>query len=335
MAHDIQEIDGKASFAFNANYGDPWHRLGTPVDGNMTIEEALQAANADFTVTKEPIYVHGVAGVPIEIKDKVATVATYDLGDGNHRQASLGVVGKTYAVVQNTHALEVAYDIVGASKGEAYLDTMGVLGEGAQLFSYLRLEDLIVDPVGINDKVERGLVIWWSHDGSVAMTYLFSATRVVCRNTLNFALSGARNVFRAKHTASVDARLKQAQSVLGVSTAWADAFSQQAEELLKVPYSEDRFQKVLKSVFPEPNNATDRQKENTQATHAQVRGLFANELNSQSFGTNGWTMYNSIVEYLDHQRNGSEKDRLNATMTPGSWVQKKKEAAAKAVLALA
>ena len=333
MAHDIQELDGKASFAYNS-YQDPWHRLGTPVDGNMTIPQALVAANADFIVTKEPIHAQGSGGTPIEIESKKATVATYDLGEGRQRQVALGVVGDTYAVVQNTQALEVAYDIVGASKGEAYLDTMGVLGNGGQLFSYLRLEDLVVDPVGINDKVERGLVIWWSHDGSIAMTYLFSATRVVCRNTLNFALQGAKSVFRAKHTSSVENRLTHAQSVLGVSTAWADSFKEQSEELLAVSYSEDRFQRILKSVFPEPTNPTDRQKANTQATHAQVRGLFASDLNSQNFGTNGWTMYNSIVEYLDHKRNSSESDRTRATMTPGSWIQKTKERAAASVLSL-
>ena len=331
MAHDLQVIDGKASFAYNS-YQDPWHKLGTAVDGNMTIEQALTTANADFEVTKEPIFAQAATGTdkPIAIEGKVATVANYPSGT----KTALGVVGDGYAVVQNKAALEVAYDIVGASKGDAYLDTLGVLGTGGQLFSYLRLEDLIVDPVGINDSIERGLVIFWSHDGSVAMTYAFSATRVVCRNTLNFALEGAKNVFRAKHTASVDARLRHAQSVLGVSTAWADSFKEQSEKLLSVSYSQDRFQRVLDTVLPAPKQATDRQKANTQAVHAQVRGTFANELNSKNFGTNGWTMYNSIVEYLDHQRNSAEQDRLTATMTPGSWVVKKKELAAKAILDL-
>lgn len=326
--HDLQIKDGQASFAFNERYGDPWHKLGVAVDGNMTIEEAMTFSASDFTVTKEPL----TAGVPatVPVEGKVATVATYP----NGQQVALGVVGKGYEVVQNRASLEVAYEIVGASSGDAYIDTIGVLSSGAQLFAYVRLEDLIIDPTGINDQIENGLVLYWSHDGTVAMTYLFSNVRVVCRNTLNFALSGATNVFRAKHTASVEDRLKQAQSVLGVSTAWAKAFSQQAEELLAVQYSEDRFQRVLEKVFPDRSNATDRQKRNTEAIRSQVRATFANERNSKEFGANGWTMYNAIVEYLDHGRDAAEADRLAATMTVGSWVEKKKLAAAGAVLAL-
>jgi phage/plasmid-like protein (TIGR03299 family) len=333
MSHDIQVIKDKASFAFNQNHGDPWHQLGTAVEGNMTIDEAMRLANIDFIVKKRPIFASTSDddSSNIEIDNKVATVAFYE----NGMVSNLGVVGKTYEVVQNRASLEVAYDIVGASKGDAYLDTVGALGNGGQLFAYLRLEDLIIDPVGINDQIENGLVISWSHDGTIAMTYLFSNIRVVCRNTLNMAVSGAKNVFRAKHTSSVDDRLKQAQQVLGVSTKWADSFKEESEKLLKVSYSEDRFQRVLNKVFPEPNQSTERQKRNTQAVHTQIRGIFSNERNSKNFGSNGWTMYNAMVEYLDHARDASVDDRLKATMTVGSWVEKKKVQAANTVLALA
>jgi hypothetical protein len=104
---------------------------------------------------------------------------------------------------------------------------------------------------------------------------------------------------------------------------------------MKVSYSEDRFQRVLNKVFPEPNQASERQKRNTQAVHTQVRGIFSNEKNSKNFGSNGWTMYNSIVEYLDHERDASLDDRLKATMTVGSWVEKKKIQSASTILALA
>ncbi len=332
MSHEIQITEEQASFAYNKQHGDPWHKLGIAVDGNMTIDQAMNAANVNFTVTKEPIFaVVPDANNSLEIDGKVATVATYP--DGT--QVPLGVVGNTYEVVQNRSSLEVAYDIVGASRGDAYLDTIGALGKGGQLFAYLRLEDLIIDPVGINDTIESGLVISWSHDGTIAMTYLFSNIRVVCKNTLNMAVQGAKNVFRAKHTSSVEARLKQAQQVLGVSTAWSKSFKGQSENLLKVSYSEDRFQRVLNKVFPEPNQASERQKRNTQAVHTQVRGIFSNEKNSKNFGSNGWTMYNSIVEYLDHERDASLDDRLKATMTVGSWVEKKKIQSASTILALA
>lgn len=336
MSHDLETRNGATSFAFNAVNGDPWHRLGTPVDGNMTIEQALKVARADFTVTKQPLMAHVELADEVrlvEVPGKIATVRDVPGAERDQYQV-LGVLGEGYGVVQNEEALQAAYDIVGASAGEAYLDTLGVLGEGQRLFSYLRLEDLVIDPVGINDTIERGLVIYWSHDGSIAMTYAFSDIRVVCRNTVQMALSGAQRVFKAKHTSAVQDRMKQAQTVLGVSTKWAERFKQQAEEMLAVQYSEDRFKRYLERVFPTSGADTDRKRRNIEGIHAQVRGIFANERNSQGYGANGWTMYNSVVEYLDHGRDATEAKRLDATMTPGSWVEKRKLYAAKAVLDL-
>lgn len=337
MSHDLETRNGAASFAFNVKNGDPWHRLGTPVDGNMTIEQALQVARADFTVTKRELTatVPGVGTVGTDARIPVAgKVATVRDVPGTNEHQVLGVVGEGYGVVQNDEALQAAYDIVGASAGEAYLDTLGVLGEGERLFSYLRLEDLVIDPVGINDRIERGLVIYWSHDGSIAMTYAFSDIRVVCKNTVQMALEGAQRVFKAKHTSAVQDRMKDAQRVLGVSTQWAEQFKQQAEQMLRVQYSEDLFERYLNRVFPKSSANTERQQRNIDGIHTQIRGIFANERNSKEFGANGWTMYNAVVEYLDHGRDATEESRLAATMTPGSWVEKRKLYAAKQVLTL-
>lgn len=338
MSHDLETRNGTTSFAFNQKYGDPWHKLGTAVDGNMTIEQALRVARADFTVTKHELTATvpgigpGGSDLRVPVSGKVATVRDVP---GTGEQQVLGVVGDGYGVVQNDEALQAAYDIVGASNGDAYLDTLGVLGEGQRLFSYLRLEDLVIDPVGINDKIERGLVIYWSHDGSIAMTYAFSDVRVVCRNTVQMALEGAQRVFKAKHTSAVQDRMKDAQRVLGVSTEWAEAFKRQAEQMLRIQYTEDLFEKYLNFVFPKSSAKTERQQRNVEGIHAQVRGIFANERNSKEFGSNGWTMYNAVVEYLDHGREADEHSRLQATMTPGSWVEKRKLYAAKSILSLA
>jgi len=349
MSHELEQRNGTTSFAFNALNGDPWHRLGTPVNGNMTIDEALVAAKANFTVEKRPLTAT-VPGITIDdsgvtntevhvpVEGKIATVRDIPgetNENGEQAYQVLGVLGEGYHVIQNREALQYAYDIVGASDGAAHLDTLGVLEGGAKLFTYVDLGELVIDPTGINDRIKRGLFGLWSHNGSVAMTYGFADTRVVCSNTVQMALNEADRLFKAKHTSRVEDRMKLAQGILGVSTDWAKSFENQAMELLKVPYTEDRFQRVLQRVFPVPGSATDRQKRNTEAVHTQVRGIFTNERNSKEFGANGWTMYNAIVEYLDHGREAEEADRLRATMEPGSWVEKRKVHAHESILALA
>jgi hypothetical protein len=91
-------------------------------------------------------------------------------------------------------------------------------------------------------------------------------------------------------------------------------------------------------VFPLPHQPTERQKNNNSDVRSAVREIFYNDRNAKVVGKNGWSMYNSVVEYLDHGRaDVSEDKRLLATMDPRekSWVNTRKINAQKAVLALA
>ena len=334
MSHELEIKDGEASFAYNKTNGDPWHRLGTPIDGAMTIDQALALAKADYRVVKMPLQAVSSKGITVEVDDKMATVREDKQGGD---RAVLGVVGTGYTVVQNKDILERAYTIVGASKDQAYLDTIGVLFDGKRFFAYLDLGDLIVDPVGINDKIKRGLVIYSSHDGSIAVTYAFSDIRVVCQNTVTMALEGANRVFRAKHTISVDDRMEEAQTILGVSTKWAEGFRKSAEKLLSVDYTDGRWDKVLQRTFPEPPNPTDRQKANANDVRERVDRVFHNERNAPLVGKNGWSMYNAIVEYIDHERVADEEYRLMATLDPraDSWANQRKLRAQQSILSFA
>lgn len=342
MSHDLETRDGKTSFAYVAKNGDPWHSLGTPIESYMTIDEALTVSRTDFTVEKRPLFAQAdltnYRGEPIMlgVPGKVATVRDIPGRSGEYQV--LGVVGENYEVVQNRTVIERAYDVVGAADGDAYLDTAGALFQGQRVFYYIRLDDLVIDPIGINDRIERGLALYSSHDGTIAVTYAFTDIRAVCRNTITMGVNGASRIFRAKHTNSVDLRMQEADKILGVSADWAKAFRAKAEQLLAVPMPTERREKILEKVFPEPKGATERQKANVADKRTTVRGLYAGPTNSANYGENGWTMYNAIVEYLDHYRKGvSHEDRQTSIMEPrdNSWVNTQKIRAAELVLASA
>jgi phage/plasmid-like protein (TIGR03299 family) len=351
MSHDLEILDGRASMVYNKTFGDPWHTLGTPVGRNLTIKEALEICRGNYTVTTQPLTAmvpntlfnpFAEPGdeeefesdlVPVPFGGKVATVRIIP---GTDRLQVLGVVGKTYGVVQNETVMEKAYAVVGADPTEgAYVDTAGVLLDGTRFFSYIRLDDLVIDPVGINDVIERGLAIYTSHDGTVSVSYAFTDIRAVCRNTITFGIEGAKRVFKAKHTSGVHDAMDEAQAVLGVSTQWAKAFEKQAERLLSISFNQDRWDKVLNTVFPTPPSPTKQQENTAARTRDKVRGIFEGPRNAENFGRNGWTMYNAIGEYLDHGRGGNDEKRAIASMTPGSWVEKRKAKAADAILASA
>ena len=307
MAHELDSTRaGKIRMAY-ADHEVPWHRLGTPMKGLQTAEAMLEAADADFHVA-----IAGVAAVdvdgqvildldgkPLMVEDSRATVrinkdGTYD---------ALSTVGTRYVVQQNLDCLNRALDIVN-SRGDAIVDTCGVLKGGREFFASIDLGGLIIDPTGVNDKIERFLLVRNGHDGKTPITYANTSVRAVCKNTVMVGMKSALRVFTARHTRNQDAAISEAKSVLELSTEWAEEFQRTAELMLSIniPDRSHSLDKIINTVFPTQKGETDRQKTNREEIISVVRGLYPSAKNAGGFGYNGWAVYNTVAEYFDHYR---------------------------------
>ena len=341
MAHDLA-IDAKGAMMAYADREIPWHKLGVPMKGLQTADAMLQAARADFdveltrvaAVDKDGNFILNPDGTPVIIEDSRATVRMNPDGTAD----GLATVGTRFSVHQNRSILERGLAIVGASHGDAVVDTVGVLDKGREFFACLDLGTLVIDPTGINDRIGRYLLVRNGHNGKIPITYALTDIRAVCKNTVMLGLRQSERIFKARHTANADAAIESdAQSVLEISTEWAKSFRTMAEEMLTIPVptGSGRIDKVLNTVFPEKASESDRQKRNREEVNALVRGLYGNDRNSGGFGENGWSLYNSVVEYLDHYRDAKPTERALTSMDENSWVSKTKLATQAAVLALA
>jgi phage/plasmid-like protein (TIGR03299 family) len=298
--------------------------------GLQTAEAMLAAARADFDVVLANICVsdeqgkqlHNPDGTAVTVPTSRATVRVN--ADGTFR--GLATVGTRFVVQQNRECLDYALDIVGASKGDAVMDTCGILNEGREFFASLDLGSLVIDPTGVNDKIERYLLVWNGHDGKTPITFANTSIRAVCKNTVMSGTRAASRVFTARHTRNVENAIERAQEVLEFSTEWAKNFTSIAEKMLRtqVPKSSQMVTKVLDAVFPLQEGATDRQKRNNEDVTSIVRAIYGNEHNAKNYGYNAWSMYNAIGEYLDHYREASEKERAISSMDSNSWVTRVK-----------
>ena len=339
MAHELDSTRaGKIRMAY-ADHEVPWHRLGTPMKGLQTAEAMLEAADADFHVA-----IAGVAAVdvdgqvildldgkPLMVEDSRATVrinkdGTYD---------ALSTVGTRYVVQQNLDCLNRALDIVN-SRGDAIVDTCGVLKGGREFFASIDLGGLIIDPTGVNDKIERFLLVRNGHDGKTPITYANTSIRAVCKNTVMVGMKSALRVFTARHTRNQDAAISEAKSVLELSTEWAEEFQRTAELMLSIniPDRSHSLDKIINTVFPTQKGETDRQKTNREEIISVVRGLYPSAKNAGGFGYNGWAVYNTVAEYFDHYRDAKPAERAMSSMDPNSWVTKKKHETQSAILSL-
>jgi phage/plasmid-like protein (TIGR03299 family) len=340
MAHELEiNADGTARFAY-ADREIPWHRLGTPMKGLQTLDAMLEAAQANYSVNLTKIAVINddgtllldAEGNPIIIEDSRATIR--DNKDGTYR--SLATVGTRYEVRQNEEVMERALAVIGASRGEAILDTCGVLKDGARFFATIDLGSLVIDPMGVADKIGRYLVISTGHDGVWPIRYANTDIRAVCNNTVILGLQKAERVFTARHTRNVDASLEDARTALNVSIDWATGFKAEAERMLTipVPLSSKSLDRVIDAAFPPMKNETDRQRRNRQDINGVIRSLYVGKRNAGEYGFNGWSAYNAVGEYLDHHRDNDKASMAIASMDDTSWVTRKKLATQKAVLSL-
>ncbi len=332
MSHELEIIDGVASFAYNAEGGAPWHGLGVKVQGHQTAEEMLRLARADYEVSLRPVFVQNDDGDFVEVADRFATTRL----DPNGTLVPFEVMKKRYHVVQNSEVLNKALQVVGAAQGDAVMETVGVLKEGRQFFAAIDLGTLVIDPTGVNDKIARYLLVHTSHDGTVPITYSNTDVRAVCANTVRFGQNTARSTFKARHTPNVEDALTEAQKVLEISTDWAKSFEAMAEQMLAIPVpaGSHKVDNVLNALWPEADADTDRKVDNRDNIVGSVRHRFNNERNAGKVGYNGWGLYNAVVEYLDHGRAGTATSRAIASMDSGSLVSARKVQAQAAVLNL-
>jgi phage/plasmid-like protein (TIGR03299 family) len=340
MAHRLEITkSGIAKMAY-ADREIPWHRLGTRMNGLQTAGEMLSAAQADFDVVTTAVaavdangeFIRNPDGKPVIIDDSRATVRVNPDGSFD----GLATVGTRYVVQQNKECLESALAVVGAANGDAVVDTCGVLDGGREFFASIDLGSLVIDPAGINDKIERYLLVRNGHDGKTAITFANTSIRAVCKNTVIAGMMNAQRVFTARHTRNAETAMEEAQEVLKISTAWASSFQAAAKKMLSVnmPGSSKQFSDLIETVFPEKPKETDRQRRNREQILSTVRALYDNERNAGGFGYTGWSAYNAIVEYLDHYRDADGDERALASMSTTSIVTQKKNTAQAFILAL-
>lgn len=236
MAHLLEERNGEYSFAENGKKKRAWHGLGKVFDGDMDIYTALRACRADYTVDSTPVF-YNVNGEFVENPDYRHIYRT-------DNKEVLGLVTSGYGIVQNSEAFEFVNNLCcGGNKNTPFIEACGVLGKGERVFVTAKFPEQFQIGDTFDDHGEMYAVITTSHDGSGAVTVVMTPIRVVCNNTLQYAMY-RNNIskFSFKHTSGVKARMSanvaHAAQVLKCYDATMTAIQEQTAALTKVQVSE-------------------------------------------------------------------------------------------------
>lgn len=267
MGHNIEIRNGKASFVENGRKHRAWHRLGTVYDRPLTVKEALHGCHADYKVALQPLVVLNpdiqkevIKGrvMPLQISNAIipGKMATIRLDTYEY----LGIVSDTYGVVQNEDAFKFIDTLV-TGKFTDYghtpiIECAGVLGRGERVFITAKFpEDIILDNKG-NDRVEMYVVFTTSHDGSGSVHCMVTPIRVVCNNTLNFALKHNSGMISWKHTKNIMQRLdltervnvEHAYKTLHMFDVYKHSLEAEFEHLQNIKLAEKDLMRILAEV---------------------------------------------------------------------------------------
>ena len=298
MPHNIESFVGGRDMP-------AWHNLGTTVSGLMTAKDALKRADlADWDVQVEPLTVELSDGTKHDLDGRYLTTRIKD----GHRQP-IATVGGRYTPVQNEEAFALADNIVDTA--EARWDTAGALGSGERVFGSLLLPtSIVIDGEGIADKTDMYIMIATSHDGSLPVTAAVTPVRVVCQNTLNVALRGAKNKYKVRHTESSELRMIDARETLKVTFKYAETFEKEATALYEAAMTSNQFDSLISAVFGEEpeaqvndkgdviNKAAISRFENRRDT---LHDLLASDT-QKGIRKTWWGGFNAIEEYYDYER---------------------------------
>lgn len=295
MAHNINIENGKANMMYVGE--TPWHKLGTKLDNPATAQEAIMVSGLNYVVEKEKVLLESGIVVP----DTYATVRK----DNNN---ILGVVGNVYKVMQNADAFNFFDTVVG--DGKAIYHSAGALGKGERIWMLAKLPgDVIVKDV---ENTEKYLLLTNSFDGTSPVKMFFTPVRVVCQNTLNMAIKGAKDGISIRHTQSMSGKVDEARRILGLSINYYSEFEKLANQLsdvsLTMKKAEEYFDTVLGPV--KEDESTRRQN-----TKAELLNLFEHGKGNQHPAVRGslWCAYNAVTEYSDYHKTikNIDKDATN------------------------
>ena len=296
-----------------------WHDLGQVVDGTLPAREAFTRANALFTVEKAPlIFRNPVTGVESASEHRCATYRT-DTGD------QLGTVSLGYEVIQNEELCKFAEML----RDDCEMETVVVLKGGAKIAFSAKILGTDAEVVK-GDVIHRRLNGYLSHDGTTSFGGMFSNVRIVCSNTLGWAMQDANKhgkQFKISHT---KLGVSQIDSTLRSIDIARQTFNQEVEDYKRMAETQmdfDSYRTWLTDLYNMPSVKMDDgtlrpgQIEDSKVKWNKLRNAWAGGYGTSIDGVSDtvWGAFNAVTEVETSLRDAP--DSRNIATVNGYYVQ--------------
>lgn len=310
MAHLIDMSNDRANMAYVGE--TPWHRLGTQLDPDSTIDEWKIAAGLDWTIEKRPI-AYGITNDAGEI--------TPQLIDGrfahvrSDTQACIGMGSDRFNLIQPGDVLEFYRDLVEGSRFR--IETAGSLKGGAKIWALARYDqDLIIGDSASRDRLQMYILLATANDGTMSTIAKETSTRVVCNNTLSIAVGNneGRKTITVPHSRQFDADAVKAE--LGLYGDHLATFARDADQLAETRISDEQAIEFFVNLIAKTNDKGEvTNNRNVDSTVKKLIRLYRRGPGADMPTADGtaWGAVNAVTRHVDFETKArNQENRFNA-----------------------
>lgn len=302
MAHGITKKDTMMSVR-----DMPWHIRDTKDQTKVldeypgSVEDAMVQSGLKWRVIQQPVY------VPDQfVGDEVLTYREIPNTWVNIRedtQDTLGVVTNRYKPIQNADAFDFLDNLLG---GDLEWETAGSIWGGKRVWVLAKVPEYI--EVG-GDPTAQYVFFMNAHDGKASCISAVTPVRIVCANTLGWAVSKAeasQRTYTVRHTGDISSKIHEARRVMSITVDYYKQFKQMGDELALEPMSQRKMTRVLEKLMPTEEGMGDRAVTNREVAREAIMDIFVGrgadgDTTGNAPGTK-WAAANAIAEYSDWNR---------------------------------
>jgi phage/plasmid-like protein (TIGR03299 family) len=330
MAHEIEyRADRKAwSFAFVGERSAIWHRHGQQAQESWSPDEWQKAAGHDFTVSKVPLFAipkENTTGNTREIDTHMALIRE-DTGN------VLSIVSTEWKPAQNGMAYDFADPLIKA--GFASINTGGTLFDGRRCFLLLKTKEGFQLPGG--DATEGYILLQISHDYGIADFVLPTSVRVVCNNTLQFALSkknkSQMDAGKFVHTGKTSFSVDKAQVLIEAYRMGLGEYADKARFLAGKRASPEQVRAYVNKVFKleelRDGTASEiaKRRDHNQRVVKDLLTSIERQPGAQMSAGSWWSAFHGVTYWEDHGRYEKRETEPLASKFQGASADRKQQA---------
>lgn len=270
-----------------------WEGLGKDVSAANTAYEVCKLAGLDYMVHTEDIFTSDGQKIP----NMVATRRYDRLEDGTEIPSTVyGVVTERYNPVQN----HVGFDFIDTlfHHDGFEVETAGQFDDGKIVWIEARLPQRNM----AGEDIDPYLVFTNRHDGKGSVRVFLTPVRVICKNTLNYAIQKAQGrTFSVRHTTTAQVKLIAARETLNNYYAYLDVMETEIGRQKRILLEDRHLDQMINKLLSFKEDDTDRVKERVKRDREELRRYYNDSYDLDGYEKSAFRFINAVSDWATHR----------------------------------